>query len=199
MFVEEYLRRKPTYFTDADTYVCESRYLGRQQHFKRILNWPFPDEVAKLLLESTERKEKLNPAKVVSEFVAGAKEPQKVVSLGISTNITCAHKLIISHILLQKADSEDREETPALEESLKMRNLPPLLDVHREQILERRQPGEDRETSTSSTNQQANYTYYMQMEYSGNYYRLGDGVLVFREGKPHCEVMRIDRMWETSR
>uniref|UniRef100_A0A915DFK5 Protein polybromo-1 n=1 Tax=Ditylenchus dipsaci TaxID=166011 RepID=A0A915DFK5_9BILA len=125
MFVDDYLRRKPANFSEADTYVCESRYLGRKLHFKRLPSWPYPDEAAKLRTE--DRKEKLNPTKVVSEFVAGVPEQKFQATAGTSLD-----------------------------------NI-----------------------------------YYQQMEYNGQYYRLGDGVMVFREGKPHCEVMRIDKMWQT--
>lgn len=79
-----------------------------------------------------------------------------------------------------------------------MRNLPTVLDLPRDQILERRQGGDTTNESSSSGDVQANCSYYQQMEYNGQYYRLGDGVLVFGERKPHCEVMRIDRMWETA-
>ena len=70
----------------------------------------------------------------------------------------------------------------------------------REEVLERRQTTAAQADigSEEGAGEQSSNTYYQQLEHRGKHYRLGDGVLVHRAEKPHCDVMRIDRMWRTA-
>lgn len=36
-------------------------------------------------------------------------------------------------------------------------------------------------------------------ESNKDYSLKGDGIFVYNENKPHCDIMRIDRLWKTRR
>lgn len=67
------------------------------------------------------------------------------------------------------------------------------MDIAREEVLKQVLP------TAENDEQQSSHIYYQQIEYNNQFYRLGDAVLVFREGKPHCEVMRINNIWKDLR
>lgn len=115
MFVDDYLKCKPTEFSDDDIYVCESKYLGRKQHFKKLSTWPFPKEQEKIKIE--ERKEPLKLIKFKSELT---KEGSEVRSRASSER----PKQIENNDSISDLISE------------RVKNLPRILDIHREEVVD---------------------------------------------------------------
>ncbi len=69
LYIDDYLKYKPTAFDEEDIYLCEHKYLGRRLHFKRFNTWPYPDEINELSKE--ERPDSFNPQKTMtSDFVS---------------------------------------------------------------------------------------------------------------------------------
>jgi hypothetical protein len=106
LFLDDYLKYKPIELNEEDIYVCEYKYLGRRLHFKRFNTWPYPDEVNEMAKE--ERPEDFNPQKTMtSKFVSRENSAAPV----------------------QKTETvEDDGDTDE-----RMRNLPSVLDVHRDE------------------------------------------------------------------
>jgi hypothetical protein len=77
-----------------------------------------------------------------------------------------------------------------------MRPLSPI-DIPREEVSLQKQPLDGDLVDTPSFN--ARIIYYQQIEHNGRFYRLGDGVLVYRPEKHYCDVVRIDKLWKTGR
>lgn len=84
-----------------------------------------------------------------------------------------------------------------IEESVLIRPLSPL-DITRREVLQKLPSSSDNDMSGFPFFAEGNI-YYQQLGHNGRYYRLGDGVLIYRNDKPHCDVMRIDRLWKTKR
>ncbi|CAD5207839.1 unnamed protein product [Bursaphelenchus okinawaensis] len=222
MFVDDYVTSKPKDFDEKDIYLCHQEYLGRRQHFRRIQTWPFPDEAEKFNFEA--RPEELEVEKTeTSEFISS--EANK------STN---------------DEPSEDEEEE---EEDERMRGLPYIIEIPREEIVLKRHvrafdddedadktgeikiegsepnssqtvngevKNEDKkaESQTSEKSQENkdstkdvqkssetetndDVVYYEQIYNAGHFYRHGDFVLVYNPKKPFCDVMRLEKIWQT--
>lgn len=106
LYLDDYLKYKPTQFAEEDIYVCEYKYLGRRLHFKRFNTWPYPEEIDELAKE--DRPDDFNPQKTMtSEFISR------------ENSLAPVHK------------SETIDDDGTIDE--RMRNLPPLLDIHREE------------------------------------------------------------------
>jgi hypothetical protein len=120
LFLDDYLKYKPTEFDEEDIYVCESKYLGRKLHFKRFNAWPYPGEVESLAKE--ERPDDFNPQKTMSsEFVSREVSWPTV----IATLISYFKNSLAPVQKSQTVDDDDVDE--------RMRNLPAVLDIHREE------------------------------------------------------------------
>uniref|UniRef100_A0AC34FD39 Protein polybromo-1 n=1 Tax=Panagrolaimus sp. ES5 TaxID=591445 RepID=A0AC34FD39_9BILA len=171
MFAEDYLKSKPIEFDENHIYVCESKYLGRKQHFKKLQTWPYPEEVEKLKIEK--RSEPLKVVKVKSEL---AKDDSEV-------DVNEEKKKSRSESAQPKEDEDVHDYSIAGVVSERVKNLPRILDIHRDEVKDTKNP----------SNEDA--TYYEQMLHNGIWYRRGDGVLTFREKAGHCDVFRIDKMW----
>lgn len=170
MFVEEFLWNKPEGVEDADVYVCESRYLGRKQHFKKLTSWPYPEEIESMKV--AKRSEALKVTKIRSEL---AKD-------GSEADFGEDRKKARSESAQPK--EAQREASPGLV-SERVKNLPRVLDIHRDEVKDAKNPSDE------------NCTYFEQMQHNGIWYRRGDGVLAFKEQAGHCDVYRIDKMWRT--
>ena len=167
MFVDDYLKSKPVDFGEEDVYVCESRYLGKKQHFKKLTAWPYPEEQEKLKV--TERMEPLKVTKIKSEWAGGAGESEAGSRAGS-----------------EKPKNEENSDSISDMISERVKNLPRILDIHREEVKDAKVQGEE------------GNVYYEQMLHNGTWYRKGDGVLAFKESAGHCDIYRIDKMWRTA-
>lgn len=178
MFAEDYLKAKPLEFDDSDVYVCESKYLGRKQHFKKLQAWPYPEESEKLKTET--RTEPLKIIKIKSELTKEGseadfnEEKKKARSESAQPKSTAAGE-----------ENEDVHETIPGVVSERVKNLPRILDIHRDEVKD-----------TKNLSNEENI-FFEQMLHNGIWYRRGDGVLAFREKAGHCDVFRIDKMWRT--
>uniref|UniRef100_A0A7E4ZZ93 Bromo domain-containing protein n=1 Tax=Panagrellus redivivus TaxID=6233 RepID=A0A7E4ZZ93_PANRE len=191
MPAEDYLKSKPQGFDDADVYACESKYLGRQKHFRKLGNWPFPDEIESM--KYITRPEVLRVTKVRSELAdgemsakssrQGSEKPKERPAVGQPRAATKKEATV--------AEDEKRAEREASPSggviSERVRNLPRLLDIHREELKD------------GKNAKQGDKTYYEQMLHNNTWYRKGDGVLAFREGAGQCDIYRIDKMWRTKK
>uniref|UniRef100_A0A914YR62 Protein polybromo-1 n=1 Tax=Panagrolaimus superbus TaxID=310955 RepID=A0A914YR62_9BILA len=171
MFAEDYLKSNPIEFDDDNVYVCESKYLGRKQHFKKLQTWPYPEEIEKLKVEK--RSEPLKVVKVKSELARDGSE----------MDINEEKKKARSESTQPKESEENIHESITGVVSERVKNLPRILDIHRDEVKDSKNPSNE------------NATYYEQMLHNGTWYRRGDGVLTFREKAGHCDVFRIDKMW----
>jgi protein polybromo-1 len=171
IFAEEYLKNKPEDFDDNDVYVCESKYLGRKQHFKKLPTWPYPEELEKLKV--SKRSEPLKVTKVKSEL---AKD-------GSEIDISEEKKKARSESTQSKESSSDGHEAIPGVVSERVKNLPRILDIHRDEVKDTKNQKDE------------NCIFYEQMLHNGTWYRRGDGVLAYREKAGHCDVFRIDKMW----
>lgn len=165
LFLEDYLKYKPTEFDEEDIYVCEYRYLGRKLHFKRFNAWPYATEIEDLAKES--RPDDFNPQKTMtSKFISREN----------------------SLAPFQKSQTVDEDEVDE-----RMRNLPAILDVHKEEVPMRRKNTTNEENAETDES----IIYYEQVLLNGVFYRIGDCVLVFNPRKGHCDVIQISRIWQT--
>ncbi|KAI6241398.1 hypothetical protein M3Y99_00367700 [Aphelenchoides fujianensis] len=173
LHLDDYLRSKPKDFDEQDVFVCEYKYLGRKLHFKRFTVWPYAEEVKAMEME--ERPEDFNPPKSVIKI----KEP-----------IEREHSAtpIQPRAASEEADVDER-----------MRDLPNVLDVHREEVAFGRPqvPEEGEAEEVKGEPGAPEVVYFEQVNLNGAFYRIGDCVFVFNPRKPHCDVMRIDRIWQT--
>lgn len=219
MFVEDYVNKRCADFEDRHVYVCDSKYLGKRLHFKRLSTWPHPEDYEHFTL--TERDEPVQAEKTeTSEFVRedSVSSCKKSEDAGKET----ANGATVS------ADQDDDEE----EEDERMKDLPYVLDLQREEVVLKRPSGlpqptaeeeegsaqpvaagpapENAEESAQPTAAapdadpdtatqrppSAGIVYFEQICSAGRFYRPGDFVLVFNERKPHCDVMRIEKIWQ---
>ncbi|KAI6225826.1 hypothetical protein M3Y95_00738000 [Aphelenchoides besseyi] len=175
LYLDDYLRVKPKEFNDQDVFVCEYKYLGRRGHFKRLNAWPYAEETK--LLEMEDRPEDFNPQKTV---IAKYEEREQTATPTQNDPID------------DPTDDDNDDE--------RMRDLPNVLDVHREEVPFNRRPTantQDEMETDEASKTESEVVYYEQVNLNGAYYRIGDCVFVFNPRKPYCDVMRIDRIWQT--
>ncbi|KAI6178614.1 hypothetical protein M3Y98_00519700 [Aphelenchoides besseyi] len=175
LYLDDYLRVKPKEFSDQDVFVCEYKYLGRRGHFKRLNAWPYAEETKQMEME--DRPEDFNPQKTV---ISKCEEREQTATP------------------TQNEPTDDPTDDDNDDE--RMRDLPNVLDVHREEVPFNRRltanAQEEVETDDASKIE-SEVVYYEQVNLNGAYYRIGDCVFVFNPRKPYCDVMRIDRIWQT--
>ena len=117
MYVEEYMKNKPVEFEDPDIYVCESRYLGRKQHFKKLSAWPYPEEIEKMKV--SERMEPLKVTKIRSELAKDGSEADFGEDKKKARSESAQPK------------EPERESSPGLV-SDRVKKLPRVFDIHRD-------------------------------------------------------------------
>uniref|UniRef100_A0A5S6Q9E8 Protein polybromo-1 n=1 Tax=Trichuris muris TaxID=70415 RepID=A0A5S6Q9E8_TRIMR len=66
MFVKSFFKYRPVGFMDEDVYVCESKYLGRVKHFKKLKTWDVSSPESNIVLE--ERSVPLEPIRAPFTF-----------------------------------------------------------------------------------------------------------------------------------
>ncbi|MFH4974813.1 hypothetical protein AB6A40_001522 [Gnathostoma spinigerum] len=170
MFIRKYLKMKPKGFADGDVYVCESKYLGRALHFKKVKLWPHKDDTDNI--EYEERSEPLsNLVRVVSAF-ANEKPPQ--------ANDANA------------ADVEDNESQNSFSSSEddRLKNLPPVLTKERVEI-----PITNLENYACPEVGEKVPIFFEQMQFNGQWYQVGEFVDTFDPLHKKSSIYRIDRMW----
>lgn len=80
LFVKDYFTHKPMQFDEKDVYVCESMYLGRVRHFKKMKSWPYDYEQDGI--ELVPRSEPLDQMRFKSEFIQPKESEQKTKDSG---------------------------------------------------------------------------------------------------------------------
>lgn len=172
MFADDFMAKAPKDYEADDIFICDHKYLGRKLHFKRLTQWPFDDET----VEYEERKDPLTLEKTItSQFIEGVTTlPPKV-----------------------EDDAEDDDEDE------RMKGLPFYLDVHRTEVplkrslIKSENDEEAMEVDQEQEESSQDITYFEQICNAGQYYRHGDFVLVYNPRKAYCDVMRIEKMWQT--
>uniref|UniRef100_F1KQ15 Protein polybromo-1 n=1 Tax=Ascaris suum TaxID=6253 RepID=F1KQ15_ASCSU len=175
MFIRHYLKEKPKGFDEKDVYVCESRYMGRQLHFKKMKQWPYKDE---------------------EENVEYEKRPEPITQLSRVASVFVRQKPSEAHTsdmtVTENDDNISQNSSCSSAEDDRLKNLPPILHKHRVEVRVARD-----EDHHVSNNNEKSVVYYEQMEYNSHWYQLGDFVLVYNPLKNGCAILRIDRMWRT--
>uniref|UniRef100_A0A914WAV1 Protein polybromo-1 n=1 Tax=Plectus sambesii TaxID=2011161 RepID=A0A914WAV1_9BILA len=115
MFVRDYLKFRPKSIDDSRVYVCESRYLGRQLHFKKMKTWPYTREEDGIDLE--ERPEPLTPIRVASAFVNPGDQPGPATTEPKSEPKTASVEEPVEGSPLQPLLHKEREEVPLAEQT----------------------------------------------------------------------------------
>lgn len=136
-----------------------------------------------------------------SEFVS-----HEVIHFLLAISINCFQNSLAPVHKALTVDDEDADE--------RMRNLPAILDIHREEgkntgqtlhsnpnnlvPIRRKNTREDEVDEESAQNDESkDIVYFEQVFLNGAYYRIGDCVLVFSPKKGQCDVMQISRIWQT--